>query len=90
MKDTDEVIINKKIVKKGADKVILRSYSRYSEAYNYYLFSEEGDVIFQMLDCGSRIPKEMKEKFDNFTIENQHAKDKQKFKEWLEREGYKE
>lgn len=89
MKVTDEVIVNKEVVLRGADKVILRSYSRYSEAYNYYLFSEEGDIIMQILDCGcTRIPKVMKDKFDDFSIEKQHAKDRQKFKEWLKLEGW--
>lgn len=86
-----EVYVNKKIVKKGTDKVILRTYDSCYGTFNYYLFSNEGDIILQITDCNcKRIPKVMLDKYETFSIEAKHEKDKANFKAWLEHEGYKE
>ena len=86
-----EVYINKKIVKKGADKVILRTYDSCYGTFNYYLFSTEGDIILQITDCNCRqIPKVMLDKYETFSLEKKHAVDRANFKAWLEHEGYKE
>lgn len=83
--------INKKIVKKGADTVILRTYDSCYGTFNYYLFSTEGDIILQITDCNCRqIPKVMLDKFEEFSLEKKHAEDRANFKAWLEHEGYKE
>lgn len=86
-----EVYVNRKIVKKGADKVILRTYDSCYGTFNYYLFSNEGDIILQITDCNCRqIPKVMLDKYEAFSVEAEHAKKRARFKEWLEHEGYKE
>lgn len=85
------VYINKKIVKKGTDKVILRTYDSCYGTFNYYLFSSEGDIILQITDCNCRqIPKVILDKYETFSLENKHAEDRANFKAWLEHEGYKE
>lgn len=85
------VYINKKIVKKGTDKVILRTYDSCYGTFNYYLFSSEGDIILQITDCNCRqIPKVILDKYETFSLEKKHAEDKVNFKAWLEHEGYKE
>lgn len=86
-----EVYINKKIVKKGTDKVILRTYDSCYGTFNYYLFSSEGDIILQITDCNCRqIPKVMIDKYETFSLEKKHAEDRANFKAWLEHEEYKE
>ena len=86
-----EVYVNKKIVKKGADKVILRTYDSCYGTFNYYLFSNEGDIILQVTDCNCRqIPKVILDKYETFSVEAEHAKKRASFKEWLKEEGYKE
>lgn len=82
---------NKKIVKKGVDKIILRAYDSCYGTFNYYLFSDEGDIILQVTNCNSKqIPKVMLDKYETFSVEAEHAKKRANFKAWLEYEGYKE
>lgn len=80
-----------KMVKKGADKVILRAYDSCYGTFNYYLFSDEGDIILQVTDCDCRqIPKVILDKYEAFSTEAEHEKKRARFKEWLESEGCKE
>ena len=59
--------VNKKIVKKGADAVILRAYDSCYGTFNYYLFSNEGDIILQVTNCNcEQIPKVILDKFEEF------------------------
>ena len=86
-----EAKLDKKIVKKGADYVILRDYDKCYGTFNYYLFSTEGDVILAVTDCNCRqIPKVMVDRYETFSIEAEHEKKRAKFKEWLKEEGYTE
>ena len=86
-----EVHVNKKIVKKGTDSIILRDYDSCYDTFSYYLASTEGDVIMCITNCNCRqIPKVMLDKFESFSVEQEHAKNRVKFKEWLKKEGYKE
>lgn len=86
-----EVHVKRKIVKKGADSVILRDYDSCYDTFNYYLFSTEGDVIMQVSNCNCRqIPKVILDKHEAFSVEKHHANERVKFKEWLKKEGYKE
>ena len=86
-----KVYTKKEIVKKGADSVILRDYDSCYGTFNYYLFSTEGAVIQVVTDCNCRqIPKVMLDKFEKFSLEEQHKKEKEEFKAWLKNEGYKE
>lgn len=83
--------VNKKIVRKGADKVILRTYDSCYGTFNYYLFSNEGDIILQVTDCNcEQIPKAILDEYEAFSVEVEHEKKRARFKEWLEHEGYKE
>ena len=83
--------LDKKIVKRGSDYVILRDYDKCYGTFNYYLFSTEGDVILAVTDCNcEQIPKVMVDRYETFSIEAEHEKKKAEFKAWLEHEGYKE
>lgn len=83
--------LDKKIVKKGTDSVILRDYDSCYGTFSYYLFSTEGGVIQAVTNCNCRqIPKVILDKFEKFSLEEQHEKEKEEFKAWLENEGYKE
>lgn len=86
-----KVDVNKKIVKKGEDKVILRAYDSCYGTFNYYLFSNEGDIVLQVTNCNcEQIPKVMLDKFEEFSLEKKHTEDRENFKAWLAYEGYKE
>lgn len=83
--------LDKKIVKKGADKVILRTYDSCYGTFNYYLFSDEGKIILQVTNCNcEQIPKVIIDEYEAFSVEAEHAKKRADFKAWLEYEGYKE
>lgn len=85
------VYVNKKIVKRGADKIILRTYDSCYRTFNYYLFSDEGEIIMQVTDCNCRqIPKVLLDKYETFSVEIEHAKKIANFKAWLKNEGYTE
>jgi hypothetical protein len=86
-----KVYVNRKIVKKGTDKVILRTYNSCYGTFNYYLFSGEGDIILQVTDCNCRqIPKVILDRYETYSLEAEHEKKRARFMEWLEHEGYKE
>jgi len=86
-----KVYVNKKIVKKGTDCVILRDYDKCYNTFNYYLFSTEGDVILAVTDCNCRqIPKVILDRFEKFSVEVWHTKQRAEFNAWLKNEGYKE
>lgn len=81
---------NKKIIAKRGDCYLLRAYNEYEEVFCYYIFTSEGDIITQDLQGGTRVPSEIKEKFDSFSMEEYRAKGRKRFQDWLKREGYKE
>ena len=86
-----DAYVNKKIVKKGTDKVVLRTYDSCYGTFNYYLFSNEGDIVLQVTDCNCRqIPKVILDEYEAFSVEAEHAKKRADFKAWLEYEGYEE
>lgn len=86
-----KVYTKKKIVKKGTDCVILRDYDKCYNTFNYYLFSTEGNVIQVVTDCScQQIPKVMLDKFEKFSLEEYHKKEKEEFKAWLKNEEYEE
>ena len=83
--------LDKKIVLRDGEKVILREYSSISDSYSYYLCSIEGHVIMVINNCNcEQIPTVMKSKADSFSLAKKHEEEKNNFKEWLEHEGYKE
>ena len=83
--------LDKKIVKKGTDSVILRDYDNCYGTFSYYLFSTEGGVIQAVTNCNCRqIPKVMLDKYEAFSLEKKHSEDRANFKAWLEHEGYTE
>jgi hypothetical protein len=85
------VYVNKKIVRRGADCVILRTYDNCYRTFNYYLFSNEGDIILQATNCNCpRIPSVITAEFEKFSLEEKHKKEKEEFKAWLKNEGYTE
>lgn len=86
-----EVHVNRKIVKKGTDSVILRDYDSCYGTFNYYLFSNEGDFILQVTSSNSRqVPKVMLDKCETFSVEARHTEERARFKKWLKEEGYRE
>ena len=88
---SSEVYVNRKIVKKNSECVVLRDYDRCYGTFNYYMFSTEGDVILSFTDCNCRqIPPVIEEKFEKFSLEEKHKKDKEEFKAFLKNEGYTE
>lgn len=86
-----KVYVNRRIVKRDTDKIILRDYNSLYSTFNYYLFSVEGDIVMQITDCNCRqIPKVMLDKYEDFSVEKEHEKERAEFKEWIKKEGYKE
>lgn len=85
------VCANKKIVRKNSECVILRTYDSCYGTFNYYMFSTEGDSILSVTDCNCRqIPPVIEEKFEKFSLEEQHKKEKAEFETFLKYEGYTE
>jgi len=83
-----EYMKNKKVVKQKKDCVILRVYHTVYECFCYYLFTVEGEIICQDLRGGTRIPSGIKERFDNFSLEEWHKEERKRFVEYLAKEGY--
>lgn len=91
MSKDSEVYVNKKVLKKNSECVILKDYDKCYGTFNYYLFSTEGDVILTVTDCNCRqIPTVLTDKFEKFSLEEQHKKEKAEFKAWLKKEGFTE
>lgn len=87
----DSEVEVKEVVKKNSDCVLLRVYDKCYGTFSYFLVSTEGDVILTMTDCNCRqIPPVLTDKFDKFSLEEQHKKEKEEFKAWLKKEGYVE
>lgn len=85
------VSASKKIVRKNSECVILRTYDSCYGTFNYYMFSTEGDSILSVTDCNCRqIPHILMDKFEKFTLEGQHKKEKAEFEAFLKNEGYTE
>ena len=86
-----EAKLDKRIVSRDSEKVILREYSSISDSYSYYLCSIEGHVIMVINNCNcEQIPTIMKGRADSFSLAEKHEEEKNSFKTWLESEGYKE
>lgn len=91
MSKNSKVYVNKKVVKKNSECVILRDYDRCYGTFNYYLFSTEGHVILAVTNCNCRqIPPVIADKFEKFSLEEKHKKAKEEFKAWLVKERYAE
>lgn len=92
IKSKDSVVyVNRKILKKNSECVILRDYDKCYGTFNYYLFSTEGDVILAVTDCNCRqIPPVIEDKFEKFSLEEKHRKEKEEFEAWLVKERYAE
>lgn len=91
MSKDSEVYVNKKVVKKNSDCVILRSYDKCYGTFNYYLFSTEGDILLQVTNCNCRqIPSVITDKFEKFSLEGKHKEEKAEFEAWLKYEGFAE
>lgn len=92
IKSKDSVVyVNRKVLKKNSECIILRDYDKCYGTFNYYLFSTEGDVILTVTDCNCRqIPPVLTDKFEKFSLEEKHRKEKEEFKAWLKKEGYAE
>lgn len=92
IKSKDSVVyVNRKILKKNSECVILRDYDKCYGTFNYYLFSMEGDVILAVTDCNCRqIPPVLTDKFEKFSLEEKHRKAKEEFEAWLVKERYTE
>ena len=85
------VCATKRIVKENSECVILRTYNSCYGTFNYYMFSTEGDSILAVTDYNCRqIPHVLMDKFEKFSLEEQHKKEKEEFKAWLKNEGYAE
>lgn len=92
IKSKDSVVyVNRKILKKNSECVILRDYDKCYCTFNYYLFSTEGDVILAVTDSNCRqIPPVLTDKFEKFSLEEKHRKAKEEFEAWLVKERYTE
>lgn len=83
------VNVDKKVVKENSECVILRDYDKCYGTFNYYLLSTEGDVVLAVTDSNcEQTPPVIEEKFEKFSLEEQHKKEKEEFKAWLKNEGY--
>ena len=83
--------LDKKIVLKDKEKVILCEHDSLLDTYSYYLCSIEGQVIMVLNNCNcEQIPTIMKSKADSFSLAKKHEEERENFKAWLEDEGYKE
>ena len=85
------VCATKRIVKENSECAILRYYDKCYRTFNYYLFSNEGDIILQVTNCNCRqIPSVITAEFEKFSLEEQHKKEKAEFEAFLKKEGYTE
>lgn len=83
--------LDKKIVLRDEEKVILCEYDSLLDTYSYYLCSIEGHVIMVINNCNcEQIPTIMKSKADSFSLAKKREEERENFKAWLEYEGYKE
>lgn len=89
MSKDSEVYVNKKVLKKNSECIILRDYDKCYGTFNYYLYSTEGDIILAVTDCYYRqIPPVIEEEFEKFSLEEKHRKEKEEFKARLKNERY--
>ena len=83
--------LDKKIVLRDEEKVILCEHDSLLDTYSYYLCSIEGHVIMVINNCNrEQIPTIMKSKADSFSLAKKREEEKENFKAWLKEEGYRE
>lgn len=89
MSKDSEVYVNRKVLKKNSECLILRTYDSCYGTFNYYLYSTEGDILLSVTDCNCRqIPPVIEEKFEKFSLEEKHKEEKAEFESRLKHEGY--